>query len=232
MTNAANRIAVILPALNEEESVAKVIEEIPVEVLERNGYKVQVIVVDNNSTDKTRVLAEQAGATVLFEPLRGKGRAIQTAFNTLYADYVFMLDADYTYPAGHIVEMLEVLRHKDVVIGSRLTGRREKGSITRLNVVGNILLSFLATLLYGKHASDLCTGYWGFKGKVIKNINLHNVSGFELETRLFIEIVKRGYTFSEIPINYRCRAGGCAKLNPLRDGLGIAFSLVRNRFKS
>ncbi|OGO14846.1 MAG: hypothetical protein A2Z02_00410, partial [Chloroflexi bacterium RBG_16_48_7] len=187
------------------------------------------IVVDNNSTDNTSSVASELGARVIFEPKRGKGRAIIKAFRMVDADFCFMIDSDYTYPPAHIVEMIEVLKNNDVVIGSRIRGQREKGSMKWIHYVGNIILSSLASSLYRNKISDLCTGYWGFRGHVAKNINLEKVYGFELETRLFIQIIKQGYSYKEVPINYRRRVGTRAKLNLVKDGFKIAMSLLRHR---
>jgi len=229
MHNKPHKIAVILPALNEEKALAQLIREVPKRTLESKGYEVEVFVVDNNSTDSTASVARELGARVIFEPKRGKGRAIITAFRNIDADFCFMMDSDYTYPPSHVVEMIEVLQQKDVVIGSRIKGKREKGSMKWLNYTGNVMLSALASFLYRNKISDLCTGYWGFRGHVAKNINLEKVYGFELETRIFIQIVKQGYSYKEVPINYRRRVGTRAKLNPIRDGYKIALSLFRHR---
>jgi glycosyltransferase involved in cell wall biosynthesis len=223
------KIAIILPALNEEKAINRLINEIPLAALKKMGYEVEVIVVDNNSTDDTASAARQAGANVLFEPMKGKGRAIKSAFRKINADFFFMMDSDYTYPPSHIIHMIESLKRKDVVIGSRMRGRREKGSMKLTNFCGNILLSRLASILYGSSISDLCTGYWGFRSHVVKNINLDGVFGFELETRLFIQIVKQGFTYEEVPISYRRRIGTRPKLSLTRDGIKIALSLFRHR---
>jgi dolichol-phosphate hexosyltransferase len=223
------KIAVILPALNEEKAIDRLICEVPCAAMKEMGYEVEIIVVDNNSTDNTSSVAKGAGATVIFEPVTGKGRAIKRAFQDVNADFCFMMDSDYTYPPSHIIDMIGPLQKNDVVIGSRMKGRREKGAMKLTNFCGNILLSWIASILYRNRISDLCTGYWGFKNHVVKNINLDGVSGFELETRLFIQIVKQGYTYQEIPINYRRRIGTRPKLNPARDGIKIALSLLKHR---
>ena len=222
------KIAVILPALNEEEAVARLIGEIPTPELAGRGYDLEIIVVDNDSTDNTARAAREAGATVLFSPLRGKGRAIKTGFDYAEADFFFMLDADYTYPPSNLVEMVDILKQNDIVLGSRIKGQREKGSMKPLNYLGNILLSSLASGLYRRKISDLCTGYWGFKAEVARKIDLADIVGFELETRLFIQVVKHGYKYKEIPINYRRRIGTRPKLNLTRDGIKIAISLFRH----
>jgi glycosyltransferase involved in cell wall biosynthesis len=121
------KVSIILPALNEAGTIGKVIDEIPTQALKQAGYSVEVLVVDNSSTDQTAQIAREKGARVITEPRRGKGRAVRTAFEQVRADFVFMLDADYTYPATYIPDMLKLLNQGySVVIGSRLKGQREK----------------------------------------------------------------------------------------------------------
>ena len=223
-------ICIVLPALNEEEHIAKVIAEIPRAELEERGYTVRVLVVDNYSTDKTGKVAGENGAEVITEARRGKGNAVRTGFQQAKADFVFILDADYTYPGSFIPEMLDVLLDGyDVVIGSRLKGSRAKGSISRMNIVGNHLLTSMATVLYFHRISDLCTGYWGFKGEVVPKLRL-SAAGFELEADLFTQVVKRGYRLGEVPIYYR-RRGTPTKLNSIKSGFRIALKLLANRFR-
>ena len=223
-------VSIIFPALNEEVTIGKVIDEVPMEEIERKGYRAEVIVVDNGSTDKTREIAEAKGARVITEPRRGKGRAIRTAFESVGGDYVFMLDADFTYPATYIPRMLELLEEGyDVVLGSRLKGQLEDGAMTRLNLVGNHLLSFLANILYGTRISDLCTGCWGFRGEVTKSLKLDAI-GFELEANMLIELAMKGYRIGETPIYYRRRPTP-AKLSSLKAGFRIGRTLIRKRFR-
>ena len=223
------KVSVVLPALNEEEAIGKVIDEIPVEELESKGYQTEIIVVNNGSTDKTAEIAAAQGAIVIDEPNRGKGRAIRTGFEAVSGEFVFMLDSDFTYPAGYITQMVGLLESGyDVVLGSRLNGAVEHGAMKRLNLVGNHLLAFLANLLYGTRVSDLCTGLWGFKVEVVRSLNLDAV-GFELEANMLIEVAKHKYRVGEVPIQYRRRATA-SKLGSIRAGWGIGKTIVRKRF--
>lgn len=223
-------ICIILPALNEEATVGKVIDEIPRQALEAEGYQVDVIVVDGNSSDRTKQVAQEKGARVIVETRQGKGRAVRTALDSAKADFIFMLDADYTYPATHITDMVRTLSQGDmVVIGSRLKGQREKGAISRLNVVGNIMLVLLAKVLYRVNTSDICTGYWGIRGEVLPKLNL-SANGFQFEADLFTELAKNGYRIAEVPIYYRRRREGKSKLIWIIDGFKIGFKLISKRF--
>ena len=223
------KVSIILPALNEEETIGKVIDEIPRKDMEKKGYQVEIVVVDNGSSDRTKLIASRRGVMVVTELKRGKACAVKKGFETTDGDFVFILDADYTYPATYIPQMLELLEGKyDVVIGSRLKGKIEKEAMSRLNFVGNYLLALMASILYRTKISDLCTGYWGLKREVIENMKIDGV-GFEIEVNMFTEIAKKDYHIGEISIHYRRRVNP-SKLNSLRDGFKIWWELLRRRF--
>lgn len=224
------RVSIILPALDEEEAVGKVIDEIPKKDMEERGYRVEILVVDNGSTDRTREIAETKEAKIIVEPIKGKGRAVRTAFESVSGDFIFMLDADYTYPATYIPQMLEALEEGyNVVLGSRLKGQRAEGAMSKLNLIGNRLLAFIANTLYGTRISDLCTGYWGLTREVVENLEL-DATGFQLEANMFTEIAKKGYRIAEVPILYRRRLTP-TKLSSLEDGLRIGRTLITKRFR-
>ena len=223
------RVCIIIPTLNEAEAIGKVIDEIPRQAIQQKGYEVEVVVVDGDSTDGTRQIAEAKGAKVMVEPRRGKGRQMRRALEIADADFIFMLDGDNTYPPSYIPEMLELLRGTyPVVIGSRLRGKIEKGSMSLLNMIGNHLLTLMANLLYRTSISDLCTGYWGMRSEVISHLNLTS-NGFDLEAELFGQIAKKGYQIGEVPIYYRRRQTP-PKLRSIRDGLKIGWTLIKRRF--
>lgn len=224
-------VDVLIPVLNEASSICEVIDEIPVEDLSASGFRVRVVVIDNGSSDGTAEAARSRNATVLSEPRRGKGRAMRKGFAETNADYVVMLDGDATYPATHIPELLSLLsENHDVAIGSRLKGTRAPGAISTFNIIGNHLLTWVACVLYGRKTSDLCTGYWAFRGSVLPALQLSSC-GFNLEAELFSEVVRHRFRLGEIPIHYRRRSTP-AKLRSLRDGIRIARTLVWKRFQS
>ncbi len=223
------RVSIIIPTLNEASSIGQVIDDIPRQAMVEKGYEVEVMVIDGGSTDGTKQIAEEKGVRVMMEPRRGKGRAMRTALQVTKADFIFMLDGDNTYPPGYIADMLELLRETyPVVIGSRLKGQIETGSMSLLNLIGNRLLTLLAGILYQTRISDLCTGYWGFRGEVIPNLTLL-ADGFDFEAELFAQVAKKGYQIGEVPIYYRRRQTP-PKLNSIRDGLKIAWALISKRF--
>jgi dolichol-phosphate mannosyltransferase len=223
-------VDVVIPALNEAATIGVVLDEIPVAELEAAGYRVRALVIDNGCTDETSKIAAGRGAVVIHELQRGKGNAVRRAFRETRADFVVMLDGDATYPAGHIPDMLRVLRDgKDVVIGSRLKGTRAPGAISAVNIIGNHLLTWIACILYGRKISDLCTGYWAFRGSVLPSLQL-SARGFNLEAELFSEAVRNRLDLGEVPVHYRRRPTP-TKLRALRDGMRIARMLLRKRFR-
>jgi dolichol-phosphate hexosyltransferase len=223
------RICVLLPALNEAATIGRVIDEIPVTELAQAGYETRVLVADGDSTDDTRQIAARKGADIIVEPRPGKGIAVITALGKVEADFIIMLDADATYPPDRIPDMLNLLQTYDAVIGSRLRGHREFRAMSGLNLAGNRLLSLLAAVLYRKRISDVCTGFWGFRAGVVESLRL-SAKAFDLEADIFSQLVRRGYSIAEIPIDYRRRADR-PKLRSLRDGVHIGWALITRRLR-
>lgn len=226
---AMETVAVIIPTLNEERSIGKVIDSVPVADLSQRGLKTVVYVIDGQSTDNTRKIAVERGAQLILEQREGKGAAIQTAFKSITADYAIMVDGDDTYPIEMATEMTSLLQKYDVVIGSRLEGTIEPGAMTKLNVVGNVLLSRLAWMLFGARISDVCTGFWAYRSDSMRRLELA-ARGFELEADMFIECVRKGLRIAEIPITYRARQDQ-PKLSSLRDGIKIGLFLCKRRLQ-
>ena len=134
-----------------------------------------------------------------------------------------------TYPIEMATQMICVLKKYDVVIGSRLKGTIEPGAMTRLNVVGNTLLSLLARALFGVRISDVCTGFWGYRSDAIRRLDLA-APGFEIEANMFAECVRNGLRIAEIPITYRARKDR-PKLASMRDGIKIGLFLCKRRLQ-
>ena len=219
------RVAFVIPTLNEASSIGKVLDRIPVGELREEGYDTSVYVIDGLSVDTTRDIAAEKGAQLILEKRKGKGIALQKAFESVTADYVIVSDGDNTYPLDIAPEIVRLLQTNDVVIGSRLKGSIEPGAMTRLNVAGNMLLTLLARSLFGINISDVCTGLWGCRGDAIQRLEL-DARGFEIEADMFAECAFKKLRIAEIPISYGPRVDR-AKLASFRDGLKIGGHLIR-----
>jgi len=250
------KVVVMLPALNEEASIGKVIDNIPFKELREKGYDAIAVVVDGNSTDRTLEVARKKGAKVIVQKGRGKGMGVRQALalcrppevvpevlaqkkgicqavedlsSMLDTKYLVMLDADGTYPPRHILDVIAALEEgAEVVMGSRLMGEIHEGAMTQLNRFGNTLLSDIASILYQRRCTDLCTGMWGFSSKALETLQLDS-RHFELEAEMFAESAKKGLRIAEVPITYLPREGE-TKLVPLKAGFTILSKLLERRF--
>ena len=225
-----SKITILLPALNEEEAIGNVINLIPKNELEERGYNVEVLVVDGHSKDLTRDIASHKGAKVVLQKKEGKGDGIRTAFSIIDSDYVFMMDADDTYPPIYILKMISMLENGyDIIMGSRMIGYIHEGAMPLLNYLGNRILSFIASVIYEKKVSDVCTGMWGFQGNAISEL-IPSSNHFKVESELFALSTHNGFKIGEVPIEYRKRKGKSKlHISPLKTlliGLGIGISMV------
>ena len=221
-TYSMKNVTFLLPAYNEERSIGTMLQQV-------SEYpKSKVIVVDNNSDDKTAEIAKKRGVIVLQEHKQGKAHAIKRGFEHIKTNFVVMLDADNTYDPQDAKKLLKPLMEDkaDVVLGSRILGKREKGSISHFNLFGNYLLSFFASLLFS-NVSDVCTGYWAFKKNVIDQFLQEGINsdGFDLEVEMFSKISKNKFRVIEIPILYKKRSDS-PKLNSVNDGIKILKKML------
>jgi dolichol-phosphate hexosyltransferase len=131
------KVAVLIPTVNEEATIGRVIDKIPVRVLSDEGYDTVIYVVDPDSEDATQQKALEKDAVVLPFKQPGKGSAMQFAFASVRADYFIMIDGDDTYPPERITDFVRLLGTCGVVLGSRIKGRIKEGAMTRTNVFGN-----------------------------------------------------------------------------------------------
>ena len=199
-------IVVIIPAFNEENSVGLVIRDIPAE------WVAEVVVVNNNSNDQTAVLAAEAGATVLHEPIPGYGRACLRGI--AYAqirqqkpDIIVFLDADYSdYPTDLPDIVAPILANTaDLVIGSRALGHREAGSMTPPQLVGNWLATRLIRWLYGVRFTDLGP-FRAVRYEQLLGLHMQDKTyGWTVEMQ--IKAAKQGLRCLEVPVRYRRRIG-------------------------
>lgn len=222
-------IAVVLPAYNEELTIAGVILEF---------HKVlplaAIWVINNRSTDQTQNIASNliselgCAGGVIQEPAPGKGNAVRRAFLEIEADIYVMADADLTYPAGDVFELLEPIidNRADMVVGDRHSsgyyGVENKRSF---HGFGNQLVRRLVNVLFRSQLNDIMSGYRVFNKRFVKNYPIL-VSGFEIETDMTLHALDKRFRILEIPVKYQDRPeGSSSKLSTFKDGLKVLFTI-------
>lgn len=215
-----DEVCILIPTLNEGKTIAGLVQE-----FKTMGYT-DILVIDGHSTDDTALKAQNAGARVVLQSGKGKGQAISQAFHLLSNKYLLMIDGDGTYlpeESGKILEPV-ISGHADHVIGNRFANY-QKGAFTRFNLFGNNILNKIFGLAYSIWLKDILSGYRAFNYNAYKQIEL-NRTGFEVETEITVECVKKDLKIVEVPITYLARVSGAAtKLRPVRDGFRIASTI-------
>jgi glycosyltransferase involved in cell wall biosynthesis len=201
----SEKIIVIIPAFNEEGSIGKVIQEIPEIVSE-------IIVVSNNSTDRTAEVAKEAGATVLFEGNKGYGYACLKGMDYISEksekpSIIVFLDGDYSdYPA-ELTQIIQpiITDNLDMVIGTRVSKWREKGSMTFPQRFGNGLATSLMKLFFNANFTDLGP-FRAIKYDKLLQLNMQDKTyGWTVEMQL--KAIKQNFTYTEVPVHYKNRIG-------------------------
>lgn len=225
------KITVLIPCYNEAEAIGSVIAQFPTAQLLARDYSLDIIVIDNNSTDGTAAAAEQAGAKVIHESRQGKGYAIQAGLYAISTDtdFVVMLDGDNSYAPKEILRLIEPLESDfaDVIVGSRMAGKMLSLSMPALNHLGNWVFSFLVRIIYKVNVTDVLTGYFAWKREAALKLRSHlTASGFALEMEMITKMAKLNLEVYSVPISYSPRVGS-SSLRPLRDGLAILKTFIR-----
>jgi glycosyltransferase involved in cell wall biosynthesis len=226
------KITVLIPCLNEAAGIGQVVRAFPRQQLRRQGYELEVLVIDNNSKDATAEVARKAGAKVIFEGKPGKGNAIRTGMDSVSADtnFVVMLDGDNTYRPAEVARLVEPLNSGfcDVVIGSRLAGRIPNGAMTGFNRLGNWIFSHLVRYFYKVNVTDVLTGYFAWRKSVVDDLRPHLESkGFAIEMEMVTKMARLGHEIYCVPISYDARAGE-TNLRPVYDGSRIFKMFLKN----
>jgi len=216
-------LAVVIAAFNEEEGIAPTISELK-EVL----HQPNLVVVDGKSSDRTLELAKDLGAQVVIQKGKGKGDAISEGLDQLNGDttYVVFTDADYTYPAKHLKEMINVLDidpKVGMVLGDRFNKIYELESDRNQFYIGNRILAFVQRVMNGVKLNDPFTGLRIIRFELLKGWKPKSL-GFDIEAELNRHVKRSGYTIVEVPIKYRKRLG--KKKLGFRHGLKIFRRIV------
>ena len=216
MSAAAPEISVVIPCLNEEEAVGKVVDQ-ALEGIRRSGRTGEVIVVDNASTDRSAEVAAEHGATVVREERPGYGSAYLAGLAVAQGDFIVMGDADETYPMQDLAPFVERLAEgDDLVMGSRFEGTIHGEAMPWLNRhIGNPILTGLLNVLFGVKISDAHCGMRAVRKDALPTLDLHS-TGMEFASEMVFKAFRRKLRVSEIPIDYYPRVGE-SKLNRFGD---------------
>ncbi|MBN2010345.1 glycosyltransferase [candidate division KSB1 bacterium] len=214
-------IAVIIPAYNEELTIANVVREYRDALPEASIY-----VGDNNSKDNTAKEAEDAGAIVIHCEQQGKGNAVRKMLEVVNADVYVMIDADETYSAENVRDLIDPIEQgkADMVVGSRKQISKKAFSFS--HKIGNWVLTTILNRFFKVELKDILSGYRVMSKRLAEHLVLL-AEGFEIEAELTIRTLQEHYRIVEIPIDYRNRPKGSnSKLNTWGDGFLILYTIV------
>lgn len=218
------KIAVLIPCYNESKTIEKVVKDFKTVLPTADIY-----VYDNNSSDGTDKIAQNAGAIVKYERRQGKGNVIRSMFHDIDADCYIMVDGDDTYEAKDATKIVEaVLKHDaDMAIGDRLSSTYFSENKRPFHNVGNKTVRFLINKLFKNNIKDIMTGYRGFSKKFVKTFPVIS-KGFEIETEMTIHALDKNFYIEEFPIEYRDRpVGSESKLNTVSDGIKVIKTIAK-----
>lgn len=218
-------ISVIIPTMNEEASIGAVLDEVHAAL---EGRDLEILTVDTNSRDRTNAIAAAKGARVVSEPRRGYGRAYKTGFAEARGRFILTLDADLTYPASAFRALLPPLETgaADFVAGERIS-RLSGSAMTGMHRIGNTMLNVAFRFLYRYPMRDSQSGMWAFRRDLLPHLRVIH-DGMAFSEELKVEVIRHGFRYLEVPIDYRVRAGK-KKIRSFRDAFENFFWLFRKR---
>lgn len=219
------KVSVVIPAKNEEETIGSVLSDINQVIAQMPNYDVEVICVDDRSTDATANIARSFGARVVENPgPSGKGFALRTGFAAAQGEILVMLDADYSHRAEELPRMLEALTESvGLVIGSRVVGGSEE--YTHVRALGNVFLSATLGLCTRRYLSDALNGFKVFRREVFTDFN-YTSKAFEIEIEIIANTLRKGFRIAEVSSHERARAGGEMKSRVVRHGTRFLLRIL------
>ena len=218
-------VSVVIPCYNEEDGIRVMLADMPALVDE-------VIVVDNNCTDRTAEVATEWGAKVVVETKPGYGAACKAGFSAASADIIVAMDGDATYPRNFIPAILDVLIEEDLdFISCDRTGHKAEEANSFLRVLGNFILDLTIFALFFVWLKDSQSGMWVFRRSILLQFNLISERMSFSEEIKIEAFTRKGLRARELPIYYKARLGE-SKLKLWRDGFSNLFFLFKKRFST
>ncbi|MFA6414381.1 MAG: glycosyltransferase family 2 protein [Candidatus Paceibacterota bacterium] len=223
------KLSVIIPAYNEERTIVAILEKV---MRAQIPLEKEVIVVDNNSRDRTVALATKvAGVRVIHESRQGKGAALRRGMTEATGDIVIFQDADLEYdPDDYAAVVAPILDGRtEAVLGVRTASRHQHWYIYYLGFLGNSAITLWTNLLYGNHAGEYEGCYKAFTKRLLSEVTLRQ-SGFEIDNELVCKILKRGHKTTDVHIRYYPRDYTEGKKIGAADFFKIIWTVTKYRF--
>ena len=223
-------VSIVIPAKNEAASLRQLLEEIHL-LLMHPSYKYEVIVVNDRSTDETPEIAKGYPFVKLINSTcpPGKGGSLRSGFNVAQGTYFLMMDADFSHDAADIPTMVEsVLKHKGLVVASRITGGSEE--YTRVRAFGNIIFTWFFGFLHGRYLSDALNGFKLFHRDIYHSFE-YTANGFEIEIELLTNTLRLKREITEISSRERMRSDGEIKSSVIHDGMCFLIRIIQEKFR-
>ncbi|MBU1626904.1 glycosyltransferase family 2 protein [bacterium] len=227
MPDKKNKISIIIPALNEEATIAEVIRSV-------KPFGDEIIVVDGNSKDLTAQTAKSEGAIVVKDNSKGKGDALRVGASNSTGDIIIFIDADGSHNPADIPKIIEALENgADLVIGSRMTGGSDElhGTFSNfMRMTGSGIAVLIINFIYRQTLTDVQNGFRGIKREIFFNIDTR-ANDFDIEQEITVRCLKRGYKVEEIASHEYARMAGKSNLSVLRKGHKFLLRLIIDFFR-
>ena len=227
------KVSIVIPTLNEEGGIGPTLDAVDRAAFAAAGWELEMLIVDGNSKDRTRAIAESKGARVVVEPRRGYGRAYKEGFKAATGDVIVTGDADGTYPLERAHEVVKLLLDEGLdFVNCDRYGKLEAGAMSGKHLLGNWVLSTTTRLLFGIRLHDSQSGMWAIRRSALASLDVEAFSeGMAFSQEVKVEFWKgAGLKTKEIPASLRPRIG-TPVLASWRDGIGNLKALFRLRAK-
>ena len=219
-------ISVVIPVFNEELTVGNVIERLTA-VMQKIGFKYEIIVVDDCSADRSLEISKSRGVKVFsLKKHMGKGYALRAGFAKAKGEIIVTIDSDGSHRPEELPRLLTpILQNKaDLIIGSRYLSQKPVAT-KKLNAAGVRLFNFLIKILTRIEVSDSQSGYRVMQSVVLRDMRLKS-GEYEIESEMLVKIARRGLKVGEVPISFEQRTYGTSRLDPMVDGFKILLSIM------
>lgn len=230
------KLSIIIPCYNEEKGICKVIGGIPKKKLRELGYKTEIIVIDNNSKDKTSEVAKtMGGVKVLFEKKQGKVPAMMKGFKYATGEIFVTIDGDNTYPSHEIPTLIRSFDGIDLVVGSRFNSI---WNIRRLmaprampfqRVIANKVGAEMGSIILGHRITDVTTGLRAFKSDLLNRVPPIKAKNLDFEAELTARVIANGLIYKEVRITSNPREGH-SSLNYFRDAFRFLWAMIVGKY--